>query len=299
MEPHLIGETAALSTSMLWTVSSILLSSAGKRIGVLSVNAIRISIAVLLIGTAHLIIFGTFLPMATRPQWIYLSLSGFLGLAIGDLGYLGSLVLIGPRKGVLLASMAPIFSTISAYFILGEILGPRTLSGIFLTLSGIIIVIMEKKSDTGNISEGNRILGVFSGLIGAIGQGVGLTLSKYGMVNIESTPLNPLSAALIRMISAVFIIWIVFVIFKKPFSVIRDKKAMMLTTGGAVTGPFLGVWLSMIAVTYTVAGVASTLMSLMPVLIIPVVWILYKEKTNLRGILGALIAVIGVAILFM
>lgn len=299
MEPHLIGETAALSTSMLWTVSSILLSSAGKRIGVLSVNAIRISIAVLLIGTAHLIIFGTFLPMATRSQWIYLSLSGFLGLAIGDLGYLGSLVLIGPRKGVLLASMAPIFSTISAYFILGEILGPWTLSGIFLTLSGIIIVIMEKKSNTGNISEGNRILGVFSGLIGAIGQGVGLTLSKYGMVNIESTPLNPLSAALIRMISAVFIIWIVFVIFKKPFSVIRDKKAMMLTTGGAVTGPFLGVWLSMIAVTYTVAGVASTLMSLMPVLIIPVVWILYKEKTNLRGILGALIAVIGVAILFM
>ena len=299
MEPHLIGETAALSTSMLWTVSSILLSSAGKRIGVLSVNAIRISIAVLLIGTAHLIIFGTFLPMATRPQWIYLSLSGFLGLAIGDLGYLGSLVLIGPRKGVLLASMAPIFSTISAYFILGEILGPWTLSGIFLTLLGIIIVIMEKKSNTGNISEGNRILGVFSGLIGAIGQGVGLTLSKYGMVNIESTPLNPLSAALIRMISAVFIIWIVFVIFKKPFSVIRDKKAMILTTGGAVTGPFLGVWLSMIAVTYTVAGVASTLMSLMPVLIIPVVWILYKEKTNLRGILGALIAVIGVAILFM
>jgi len=147
MEPHLIGETAALSTSMLWTVSSILLSSAGKRIGVLSVNAIRISIAVLLIGTAHLIIFGTFLPMATRPQWIYLSLSGFLGLAIGDLGYLGSLVLIGPRKGVLLASMAPIFSTISAYFILGEILGPWTLSGIFLTLLGIIIVIMEKKSN--------------------------------------------------------------------------------------------------------------------------------------------------------
>jgi len=195
--------------------------------------------------------------------------------------------------------MAPIFSTISAYFILGEILGPWTLSGIFLTLSGIIIVIIEKKSNTGNISEGNRILGVFSGLIGAIGQGVGLTLSKYGMVSIESTPLNPLSAALIRMISAVFIIWIVFVIFKKPFSVIRDKKAMMLTTGGAVTGPFLGVWLSMIAVTYTVAGVASTLMSLMPVLIIPVVWILYKEKTNLRGILGALIAVIGVAILFM
>jgi drug/metabolite transporter (DMT)-like permease len=79
----------------------------------------------------------------------------------------------------------------------------------------------------------------------------------------------------------------------------QDKKGITRTIGGAVTGPFLGVWLSMVAVTYTVAGVAATLMSLMPVMIIPVVWILYKQKTSWRGILGAGIAVIGVAILFL
>jgi len=59
----------------------------------------------------------------------------------------------------------------------------------------------------------------------------------------------------------------------------------------------LGVTLSMVAVTYTQAGIAQTLMSLMPVLIIPIVWVLYKQRTSWRGILGAVVAVIGVAIL--
>lgn len=69
----------------------------------------------------------------------------FLGLALGDFGYLGSLVLIGPRRGVLLASMAPVFSTISAYFILDETLEFQTLIGIFITLLGIIIVVIERE----------------------------------------------------------------------------------------------------------------------------------------------------------
>ncbi|HDN81586.1 MAG TPA: EamA family transporter [Methanomicrobia archaeon] len=303
MNPHLIGETAALCTSVLWTMSSILLASAGKKIGALSVNTIRVSTAILLICVTHFIIFGTVFPMATRFQWYYLSFSGFLGLALGDFGYLGSLVLIGPRRGVLLASMAPVFSTISAYFILDETLEFQTLIGIFITLLGIIIVVIEReKNSISSIPEEKKILGIFFGLVGSIGQGVGYTISKYGMVSLESIPLNPLSATLIRMISATLIVWIIFIFIKKPSGILKlytDRKAMMLTMGGAGTGPFLGVWLSMIAVTYTAAGVASTLTSLMPILVIPSVWILYGEKTNLRGILGAVIAVVGVTILFM
>jgi drug/metabolite transporter (DMT)-like permease len=78
---------------------------------------------------------------------------------------------------------------------------------------------------------------------------------------------------------------------------LKDQKAIKNTVAGAVVGPFLGVTLSMVAVTYTQAGIAQTLMSLMPVLIIPIVWVLYKQRTSWRGILGAVVAVIGVAIL--
>jgi len=125
------------------------------------------------------------------------------------------------------------------------------------------------------------------------------------MITVADDPaahLNPLSATLIRMLAATISIWLFVIIAGRLSKVIwssKDGKAITGTIGGAATGPFLGVWLSMVAVTYTVAGVAATLMSLMPVMIIPVVWILYKQKTSWRGILGAGIAVSGVAILFL
>ena len=303
MDPHLIGETAALCTSVLWTTCSILFASAGRRIGVLSVNTLRLITAMLLLGTVHFILFGTVIPAATTSQWFYLSLSGLIGLVIGDFGYLGALILIGPRKGVLLMSMAPIFSTISAYCILGEVLGAWTLIGITVTLSGVVIVIIEKKGNSKDtVPRKKEILGIFFGLGGSVGQGIGLVISKYGMLTVESTtPLNPLSATLIRIITAAIFVGIVFIIIKRPSKILesyRDRRAVMNTIGGAISGPFLGVWLSMVAVTYTVAGAASTLMSLMPILVIPFMWIIYGEKTNLRGISGAVIAVVGVAFLF-
>ncbi len=80
---------------------------------------------------------------------------------------------------------------------------------------------------------------------------------------------------------------------------LSDTKAMGAMFGGAVFGPFLGVWLSMVAVTYTYAGVASTLMSLMPVMVIPIVWIVYKQRTSWRGFIGSAVAIVGIAILFL
>jgi drug/metabolite transporter (DMT)-like permease len=79
---------------------------------------------------------------------------------------------------------------------------------------------------------------------------------------------------------------------------LQNREGIKNTALGAFIGPFLGITLSMVAVTYTETGIAQTLMSLMPVLIIPTVWIVYRQKTSWRGIFGAIIAVIGVAILF-
>ena len=107
---------------------------------------------------------------------------------------------------------------------------------------------------------------------------------------------------MIRMILGASFVWIIAVVARKLPELRRatkSKEGMSNTAAGAFIGPFMGVTLSMIAVTYASAGVAQTLMSLMPVLIIPIVWILYKQRTSLRGILGAVIAVIGVAILFL
>ena len=303
-----VGEIAALVVSMLWTTCSILFAAAGRRIGALSVNAYRIIMAVGLLGAVHLIRYGTVMPDADGAQWFFLGLSGIIGLALGDFGYFGALVLIGPRRGVLLMALAPIWSAIAAYLVLGEVLGTWTILGIAVTLTGVTTVVVERENETDAhaIPRKQKIYGVLSGLGGSLGQGIGLVISKYGMLvaggESGAGPLNPLSATLVRMVVAAAFVWGTVVISGRLPLVLRARRdggAILRTLGGAVSGPFAGVWLSMVAITYAQAGVAATLMALMPVMVIPVVRFIYGERTSARGILGACTAVIGVAILFL
>ncbi len=307
MTAQYIGETAAILTSLLWTLCSLFFASAGRRMGALSVNAYRIIIALGLLSGVHLLVFGTLSPGANNDQWIYLSISGIIGLGIGDFGYFGALIHLGPRKAVLLMSMSPIFSVISAYFILDEVPGMFALVGISITLIGVAIVVVERAEFSGEpeLTHSNRIKGIIAGIGGSIGQGVGLVISKYGMINAASdpsNPLNPLSVTLIRLLSAGIFVWLVVIISGNSGHILRslkDRTGLSLTFVGAALGPFIGVYLSMVALNYTYAGVAATLMSLMPVMVIPIIYLKYRQKTNLRGVAGALVAFTGVAIIFL
>ena len=78
-----------------------------------------------------------------------------------------------------------------------------------------------------------------------------------------------------------------------------DRKAMVGTTTGAVFGPFLGVSLSLVAVQHTQAGVATTIMALVPVLIIVPSVLIKKERVSPRAVFGAIVAVSGAALLFL
>jgi len=304
LDPNIAGETAAVVTSLLWTVNSLLFTSAGKKIGPLSVNAYRIIMAVGFLVLTHAILLRTILPIATNGQWFWMGMSGIVGLGIGDLGLFGAFVAIGPRRSVLVMALSPIFASIGAYLMLGEVIPTLTALGIAITLAGVVVVIMEEGERSGEepVSTKLRNYGVFLALIGAIGQGVGLVLAKKGIYLDPQMTLNPLSATLIRMITGALFVWIAAAVAGKLPELRRamnSREGISHTAVGAFIGPFMGVTLSMVAVTYTDAGVAQTLMSLMPVFIIPVVWILYKQKTSLRGILGAATAVVGVAILFL
>jgi len=276
-------------------------------VGVLSLNAVRIVMALGLLGSAHVLIFGTIVPDANGAQWLYMGLSGVIGLTLGDIAYFGCLVTLGPRRGVLLMSTNPIFSSIVGYFVLGEMLGAWAILGIAVTISGVVWVTLEseERSEERLLDGKTKAQGIMLGIGGSVGQGVGLVISKYGMLDAASdpnSPLNPLSATLIRMAIAAVAIWLIVLLMRRHSGVVKavnDRKAMGAMFGGAVFGPFLGVWLSMVAVTYAFAGVAATLMSLMPVIVVPIVWIVYKQKTTWRGFLGAAVAITGIAILFL
>ena len=79
----------------------------------------------------------------------------------------------------------------------------------------------------------------------------------------------------------------------------KDRKALLEIGAGALTGPVLGVTLSLVAIAHTHIGVASTLMSLTPVILLPVSYFLFKEKITSRAIVGTLVALLGVVLLFL
>jgi drug/metabolite transporter (DMT)-like permease len=304
MNIAIIGEIAAIFTSALWTLNSILFTTAGKKIGSISVNAYRIIAAVIFLIITHIILFGNIIPNATNEQWIWIGLSGIIGLGIGDFGLFASFVIIGPRRSLLVMSLSPIFAAILAYIILNEMLTDLAIIGMIITIFGVIIVIIEKeeKSNEEILSKKQKIWGVFLALIGAIGQGTGAVFAKKGIYINTDLIVNPLSATLIRMIIAAIFIWCCVLLAGKLPELkkgIKDKNGIRSTIAGAFLGPFIGVTFSMVAVTYAEIGVAQTLMSLMPVMIIPIVFFLYKQKTSFRAIIGALIAILGVSILFL
>jgi drug/metabolite transporter (DMT)-like permease len=305
MDGTLLGEAAALFASVLWTFTSLAFTVASRKVGPISVNMWRMLFALGLLATCHILLLGTIVPAANNTQWLYLGSSGIIGLAIGDLGYFGALMIIGPRRGTLLMAINPIFSSVLGYYVLGESLGYWAVLGIAVTLTGVGVVVLEREENgiEPPLPPGRKALGVFAGAVGSAGQGVGLVLSKYGMINAATNGnLDPLSATLMRMAAATVFFFFVVLAMRKLGDLrqaLSNKEGMKATVAGTIIGPFLGVWTFMVAVTYADAGVAATLGSLMPVFIIPVVYVLYRQKTSWRGVTGAIIAILGVAILML
>ena len=305
-----MGATAAIITSALWTINAILFTSAGKRIGAISVNAWRIFLAALLLWITHLLMTGEVFPVGTGEQWFWIGLSGVIGLGIGDFGLFASFVIIGTRRAVLIMSLSAIFASIAAFFLFNEVLSIVAFVGIAITLAGVITVLVEDetKSDERKLTRQEKVKGISFAMVGAIGQGVGIAFLKKGMLlypnvtGLYDVAELAIASTLIRMILGALFVWAAIVLMGKLPDIkkaLKNKKGMKYVTIGAFIGPFVGVTLSTLAA-YTIhVGIAQTLMSLMPVMIIPVVWFLFRQRTSWQGIVGAIIAVIGVAVLFL
>ncbi|MFH1688393.1 MAG: DMT family transporter [bacterium] len=305
-----LGECAALATALLWAFTSIFFAEAGKRIGSFQVNLIRLVMAVTIYSITLILWDGRLFPAelnSTQVGW--LAGSGLVGLLLGDGCGFKALVMIGPRLTSLLYASAPIWTTVIAWVFLGEQLTLVELVGIALTVSGITWVVLERRSkqmaandvQRSHPDSGTLAKGVLLGIAAAMGQAVGLVLAKQGMFYAGGT-VAPMSASYIRMLVALGGITALTIVrgdFGRLASAWRDRKALGLCGGGAVVGPFLGVWMSLVAVKYIATGVAATLNSMTPVMILPLVFLFYREKVTLRAALGAVIAVAGTTILFL
>lgn len=293
-----IGEFAALSTAVFWTITALVFEFAGKRVGALVVNLLRLGLAFFFLGFYTWFTRGSFLPVDATPSvWLWLSLSGLIGLVIGDQFLLHAFVVIGARVSMLIMSLVPLLTALLGWLLLGEIVSLRDVSGMLLTLVGISMVVLQRNPEQNQLQFSRPLTGILFAFGGAVGQAVGLILSKLGMGGY-----NAFAATQIRVMTGIIgFIGLVFLLrsWPKVFAAFKDRISCQLITVGAIFGPFLGIGCSLLAVQKTNAGVAATIMSIVPVFIIPPSIIFFHEKLTLREIIGAILAVGGVTILIL
>jgi drug/metabolite transporter (DMT)-like permease len=302
MSADLAGQLAALGAATCWAFSALAFETATRRIGVLAVNLFRLAIALVLLTLAAGWARGRPLPDdATPAMWGWLAASGLVGFTFGDLCLLRSYVLIGPRLATLTMSFVPLVTALLGWLALGETLNPREGAGMLLTMAGIAWAVFDRRraSDQQPEHPAHRHLvrGLLLGLGGAVGQGGGLVLSKLGMGSYPA-----LAATQVRVIAGLAGYGVLFTVmhsWRRIGAGLRDAPGLQATAVGAFFGPFLGVSLSLVAVRLTVAGVAATLMSLTPILVLPMVFFARRERIGWGGLFGALLAVVGAALLFL
>lgn len=291
------GEIAALITAVFWTITATSFELAGKKVGSLSVNYIRLVIGFVLISLYTTFTRGMFLPLdATSKAWFYLSLSGLIGFVIGDMFLFQAYVEIGSRISMLIMALVPPITAFLGYITMGELLTVSNIIGMAITISGIALVVLVRNPEEKALKFSYSAKGISYAFIGALGQSLGLILSKIGMGDY-----NPFAATQIRIISGIIGFTIVFFAMKKWDKLkeaLSDKHAMKYISIGSVFGPFLGVSFNLLAIQYTTTGVASTITSIVPVLIIPSSIFILKEKVSPKEIIGAVITVVGVSLLF-
>ena len=295
------GELIAIATVFCWTISVQFFEAASKRVGATPVNIIRLAVALMLFSLLLFFRHGYIFPVNFPAHaWFYLSLSGVVGFFIGDIFLFKALVEIGPRVTMLIFSLSAPTAALIGWLFLSEKYLPHQWVGMFVTLFGVGIVILEKNQKASKLKIRDISLkGVLFGFGGMFGQACGYVLSKTGMQT-ESGYLDAFSATQIRAIAAFLCFLVFFTVTGKWGNVkaaVRNTTAVLFTAIGSAIGPFLGVSLSLLVLHYLTTGVASTFLALVPVFIIPFSIFLHKEHVSIRAVAGAVTAVFGIYLL--
>lgn len=335
------GEVISIVVAFSWMFTALFFEFAGKRVGSLTVNLLRLFFAFFLLGALLYFTTGSMLPVAADGKtWFWMTLSGLVGFVFGDLCLFYSYIIITARFSQLLMTLAPPFAAFFGWMLLNEKMSSMGFLGMSVTLTGIAISILKRNSKLGtdslvagasnltvvtdyekkkmsslisklkpNVSLHLPLKGVLLGLGGALGQGLGIVLSKVGMnsyaisaAGTEAAQYIPFAATQIRIITgAIGFALIIFLTGRSKVLIagVKDKKATLAIFGGAIFGPFLGVSLSLMAVQHTNTAIASTIMATTPILILIPYVLFYKKKITLIEFFGAILSVGGVALFFL
>lgn len=307
-----LGEIISLGVAVSWTITAWYADKTSRRVGAMVTNVLRLVLATLFLGLLLWITIGHPYPIyANQEAWFWLSLSALVGYVFGDYCLFNSYLYIGPRFGQLMMTLAPPMAAIAGWIMLKETLSLKSIFAMGITLCGIAISILSRDSGK-HFKLDLPLKGILLGIGAGVGQGVGLVLSKIGMGHYsEAIPADapdqmewvlPFASTMIRAIVGGIGFLIILSLrggFGKLVSAVKDPVSIKYASIITLFGPAVGVSLSLMAVRYANAGIASTLMALTPVIILVPEVLINKKKIRPKEVIGLAISITGVALFFL
>ena len=302
-----LGELISIGVAFSWTATALLSEFGSKRLGNLTLNVLRMAMALVFSLVLFAVVTGRPLPAGASPEAAgWMLLSGLVGYVIGDFCLFQCYIIIGSRYGQLFMTLAPLAAALMAWVTLGQQMKPISIVAMLVTLAGISISVLGR-GEHHKVSLRLPLNGVLFAIGAAVCQGIGLVLSKIGMNHFEAVEgvpewLVPFSANFFRCIAGLIGFMLLHKLrdgFAPLRKALHDRKGLTAAFATTIFGPFIGVGFSLMAVQYTAAGIASTLMAMTPIIILlPSRW-LFHQKITWRAVLGAIISVIGVSLFFL
>ena len=298
------GELMALLAATIFAWTSILFMTAGQRLGVATLNLMRLLGAVILLGATHALVTGRLWPQAPLESILWIGMSGIVGLAIGDSALFRAFTLIGPRRGMLAMATAPVFTVVVAWLVLGETLGILALLGIAVVMGGVMLAVVGKDPGGGQFADLDRALlrrGYLLAMVAAAGQGLGSAFVKIGMAG-GAVEVDPLAATFVRMAFAFVAYWALALPqhgLRALLRPLRDRRGSLNLALATVLGPYLSVYLSIVAIRHAEAGIAQVFLGAVPVFVLLPAWLVYRDRPTVLAVVGVVLAVGGGAILFL
>jgi drug/metabolite transporter (DMT)-like permease len=292
------GELFALLAAFLWAFSSVLFSDLGKSIKPVELNLIKGIGAILLLTATSLLLKETVGSLSLQVITL-LFISGAIGIGFGDTMYFEAINCIGPRRSLLISTVAPIITALLALGFLGEKIVPLAWIGVVVTTLGITWVILQMRSKDEQEKQVNS-KGLVYAFLFALAQAIGAVISRWALTQ---TSISPLQSAVVRLFAGIVFLFIWIAVRRiKLGDWARAGKDSARTWRTVLTvvvlGAYFPLWLQQLAFKNTAVGIAQTLLTTAPLFILPMT-ALRRDRAGIKEILGVIVAVAGIAILFL
>lgn len=318
------GELAGLGSAAIWAASSLLYSYARMTAWELNLwkNVFTSFIFLIHLWVVRYLVDQNVLFEAPLESWCWLGLSSVVGIVIGDTLYLRSLQILGARRALVVATASPIFGVIIGFFFMNDVITMLLVGGIGLTVFGVGIVVSDKKAqvENPNVIPGKFPIGVMLGVGAAFCQASGVAFAKLGMDHgceaLEASFIRIFTASL-TMVLMVFLYPEKYAVSRQTYSLSSEEKkddsdakpapkensivkpltdwySMKFFIPGMLMGTWIGIWFFQMAQQYADTAVVTTLVSTCPIFAIPLVWLFQGHKVSPKGLIGTLIAVVGI-----